>query len=483
MAYDITDMKTVQNLTAQINISQNIDRKEDIADGHRIMRGDLDHYVEQRLAQLWTKTHKYFRRSNASITKKIIDTKSTAYQESPMRVLDTEEETTAYKELTSKFKLDKSMELFDKTNNLDHYAALWVNRVMEEGDEEPTYTFRALNQSQFDRIINKQTMETEVVIVSMPESLVLEQIHGDNTLTDIQDESEDADKMVFYAMWTKENHIMIAFNKKNHKMKMLPIEGNENMINPLGMLPFVFLQEGDILSVPVRPSLPYKDIELNSCRSVLLTGCDVQALGKLIIKHPANQKVPKTVFDSPFTNTTLPQSTDEGSPETTAEYITPNTNVAEFKEVLDAYEKAIIEEEGITVQQTGDSSFSSGFERNLAMQSVRTIVEMNQRDYAQVENDIYLIVKRFHEAENSNIFRSERLKVLFPKPRPIQSRSEILDEIEKEIALGTIESWEKHIRLNPNLTEEEAREKDEAIQNQRANNALNLALSFDNREE
>ena len=123
-------------------------------------------------------------------------------------------------------------------------------------------------------------------------SSCFEQIHGDNVASIIQDEDEDKDKIKFYAMWTKKNHVVASFNTETRDVVLSPILGNEEMINPIGRIPAVFLQKGDESSVPSRPSLPFNDIEINACESVLLTGCDIQALGKLIVKHPDSQSMP-----------------------------------------------------------------------------------------------------------------------------------------------------------------------------------------------
>lgn len=477
--FDLNKQNDLKKIIQQINTPQNIERKEDIYDGHRIMNGDMKHYVKLRLKELWPESYKYFRLYTGSVTRQLDGKLSKAYQKKPLRKLDSKEESAKYDDILTAGKFHKAAQEYDSTWNLDEYACMWVNAIQNEDPETKIitrdYTFRALNQSEFDRIVNKQTLKTEVFIVSMPESLVLEQIEGDATLTDIQDEDEDKDNLAFYAIWTATQHVVVVYNKKNEKYKKLPIAGNTKGENPIGRIPAYFGQKKGEASVPPRPSVPFADLELAACRSVLLSGCDVNALGKLIIKHPEGQTVPKNLFDSPFTYLKLPQQNKRGdSVETSAEYINASPNIEEFRKVVNDFEGSILKEKGIGTESMGSQKFTSGEDRTVALKSELDIIESNQTHYCEMEEDVYDIIKSFEDAAESGMFRSDALVCGFPKHEPIQSRSSILDEIEKEMRLGTMEPWEKHVRLNPNLTEDEAKEKEQRIQDLRRNQFRNI---------
>lgn len=481
---DLNNDAQLKLLIADINTNQNITRKEDINDGHQILHGNMKHYVKKRLEELWPNSAKWFRLHTGSVTKKVIKKVAKAFQKPPIRKLSNNgkesAETTEYSDILKNGKYLKAAQEYDETFNLDDYACMWVNMIQSDKDDggiQRDYVFRALNQSEFDRKVNKQTLKTDVFIVSMPESLVLEQINGDSQKSILQDEDEDRDTMAFYAIWTATQHVMVAFSKKREEVKRLEIVGNENGINPIGRIPAFFDQRVGEATLPPRPSMPFADIELAACKSVLLSGCDIQALGKMVIKHPEDQDVSKKLFDSPFTHLLLPQKKKEGTKETTAEYINASPNIASFQEVLDKFEKDIVEEKGIGVEAVGDASFSSGMDRSVAMKSELDLIESNQMRYCEMEEDVFNIIQSFEAAAESGKFQNAEFSCGFPKHEPIQSRKALLDEIKLEMELGTMEPFEKHIRLNPNLTEAEAIEKEDKIQKSRADKLKTLMTS------
>lgn len=473
MTLDITDVSVVKQIINDINTPQNIERKKYISDSHRILDGSLEHFVQDRINCLFKETGKFFRISDTSVTKKVINTKAQAYKNPPIRKLTSESEDDFYKQVSEDGGLNKAMWMFDRTFNLDYQSCLWVDLVDQDSNK---FIFRNLDQSKFDRVFNSKTGETDVFIISTPHDVIRETIHGDSYLSLIQDEPEDADELEFYAMWTKENHVVAGVRIRNgrvQKIQLMPISGNEDMINPIGVIPAVFLQRGDEFSVPERNPLPNNDVEINACKSVMLTGCDIQSLGKLVIKYPESQSFPKTVLDSPFSYLGLPQIQDQ--PSTDAEYINPNSSIDKFQEVINDYERSMLEENEINAQAVGNASFTSGMDRALAMKSVTDCIEKNQMLYAKVENDVYSIVKAFMTSMNSNELKSDNLRVIYRKDKPLMTDKEVLENIKMKLEMGIIESWEKHIIVDPNLTEAEAREREAKIQ---AEKALNMNAMF-----
>jgi len=461
---DILNADEVKTFIEQINRDQNTKRKKLVNDGHRIANGDLEFYVKRRLKDLWPKSYTWFRNPNASLTGKVLNRIAKSYDEVPDRILKDDKETDYYQTLIENgdASLEKAMAEFDKTYIIDHYAAIWIS--INQEDEGNKYVFRGINQSSFDRKVNSKTLETEAVIISMSRNFDLTTIHGDGELSDIQDEPEDKDGLNYYALWTDKNHVLVTHDAETGTVKHIPIDGNEGMINPIGKIPFVFLQDGDVTQLPPRPSLPSNDVELNSCKAVLLSGCDIRALGKLVIKHPTEQEIPDAIFDSPFTYLALPQLSDPDAAETTAEYVNDSTNVSDFKEVISEYENDLLEDQGIVTGTVGNVKFTSAEDRELALKSENDRIKKNQSKYAKVEKGVYCIVKAYEDSLNNSQLTSDDIAIRYPKQQPIKSREQLLKEIEKEIQLGTMEPWEKHVRLNPNLTRKEAEKKEAVIQ-------------------
>jgi hypothetical protein len=476
---DILNPQEVAEFIKETKTSQNIERKELVDNGHRIANGELDFFVKERLKELWAQSYQWFRRPNASLTQKVLSRIGKGYDEPPERKTGNEKQDVYYNELITNgdASLNKAMAEFDKTYILDDYAAVWVSLIQEE--EEKKYVFRCLNQSQFDRKVNRKTLETEAVMVSMTNEFQRTRIHGDGVENEhAQDEPEDSQKE-YYALWNKTHHALVAWDLEKEEVFYEEIEGNEQRVNPIApVIPFVFEQVGDVTRLPARPSLPINDVELNSCKAVLLTGCDVRALGKLIVKHPAKQKIPQELYDSPFTFLDLPQSSDPEAAETTAEYINDTTNVAEFKDIIEAYENSLLEQEGISAGSVGNVKFTSAEDRELALKTENDRIKRNQSKYSNVEKGVFDIVKAYENSLQRTELNAESLDVRYPKQQPVKSRSQLLDEIEKEIKLGTIEPWEKHVRLNPNMTREEAEKKEEIISKIKQENFENFQSSF-----
>ena len=107
--------------------------------------------------------------------------------------------------------------------------------------------------------------------------------------------------------------------------------------------------------------------------------------------------------------------------------------------------------------------FTSGLDRAIAQADVTNQVEAHQGEYANVEDEIFQIVKAYQEIENKDRFVSEKLAVSYRKPKVLISDAETLANIEKQLKLGLIEEWEKFKIMNPNLSEEECRSKLERI--------------------
>ena len=67
-------------------------------------------------------------------------------------------------------------------------------------------------------------------------------------------------------------------------------------------------------------------------------------------------------------------------------------------------------------------------------------------------------------AIDSNALRSDDISILFRKPKPMLSTTELLDEIERKLELGLIEEHEKFQILDPNMDDDDARDKLERIE-------------------
>ena len=120
--------------------------------------------------------------------------------------------------------------------------------------------------------------------------------------------------------------------------------------------------------------------------------------------------------------------------------------------------------------------FTSGLDRAIAQADVTDQIEAQQAEYANVEDEVYQIVKGYQELENRDHFISDNLSVSYRKPKVLISDAETLANIEKQLNLGLIEEWEKFKIMNPNLSEEECRAKLERINKEKIEHQKMFAM-------
>ena len=76
-------------------------------------------------------------------------------------------------------------------------------------------------------------------------------------------------------------------------------------------------------------------------------------------------------------------------------------------------------------------------------------------------------------AESRPFSNDIEIEVIFPDPKPLMSRTELLDELDKELRLGLTTKKEALKRLHPNTTEEGIEELLEDLENERSDQANN----------
>jgi len=164
----------------------------------------------------------------------------------------------------------------------------------------------------------------------------------------------------------------------------------------------------------------------------------------------------------------LPQSNKPDAAPTDAKYISANPDLAGQLDVLKFDIVNILDDHGIKSKgaiEGGTDKFSSGFDRLLSEADVQDVVEDNQSLYSiTLEQGNFKVLKATEKAMNKKTFsENSELEVTFQKPKVLISDKETLENIEKRDELGLILPWEKHIIMNPNLTEEQAKAREEEI--------------------
>jgi len=476
------DNVQLKKLIDAINTDENKQRKKDAWTAYQCLEDNQEAYVRERLEYLYPMTHAKFRIGDISVVKKVIDKKNKAYKTPPIRTLATKQQTKALEEVYNKNNFNHAFAMADKYLNLYKYVALWLTYVnpQENSEElEGEFYLHALAPFQYDIVLDEITKKPVMFIMSYPSTDITGGSDFKNEI--IADSEADINSEVTkYSIWTATEFIRVWVDETNNIIK------TDLRTNELGVVPVGFLSYGDTSEYPPANNLHKQAIEWNVELSDLKTAAATQGHGQLVIEAPEG-KQQKTYHMGMHTSIVLPQSRKEGTPPTKAYYINASPDLAGQLSVLKFDLSGILDSQGITsssVISGGVDDVKSGFDRLLKEADVQDIVEYNQNLYANVlEPTIYKILQAYDSALNLARFTSPDITITFEKPKVLISDKETLDNIEKREELGLLLPWEKHILINPNLTEAEAKKKEEEIQAYKAEQAKAMQDAFNMNNE
>lgn len=469
----VLNEQTVRQIIADIETDQNKQRKARDFKSHQILKGNQREYVKSELQSIYPESHHIMRVSNVNVLKKVNTKVAKVYKDAPKRVVngkDNENLNTIYKDGN----FNSAYTKMDQGYNRSNCGLLWVQN---DPIEKTKYRLIYLNQFTFDVVINNDTLELEAVILSYPKTDVTSpnsSIYSDGVNQLIAEHQRDsANDATVYAMWTKDQHINVVrnINKNTTTIDYIKTDESDELVNDLGMLPFVWLTNDPYVpEYPVENPLADDSIEINLLNSTLLTATQ-QQIGQLLIKYPKGSKV-NTIHKGFSIVMELPQST-ENDPHvpTTAEYIVPNSDLAGMNTVIMDYAATILSDNGLEgASMAGQvQNFASGFERLVASASVVEVQKENQTYYAQLEEKVFNIIKKYDEINGTRLFSKEdELNVHFKEPQVIKSEKDRLEIIEKRDDLDLDEPHEKFMIDNPNMSPRDAKAKLKRIEKAKA---------------
>lgn len=432
----ILDSFAILGILSELNSDAEKDRVSAEIDSQEVFEGMLHLKIRDRLKKIYPKTWEAYNVADYNLHKKIIEKKAKSYIKAPVRQLDKDDETALYSKILSDFSFNDAMKLMDRYKNQHKYCAVGVIRERNPITNQDKFNFWALAPYEFAA---HRDNNGEIYAWSIPIGL-------------------DSEDNFHFSLWSKESHLKVK-TKDFNSFSIVPMEGNEQMVNPYGVIPFVYVPLDMTGAYPYPSSLPRQTVEVNTNLSIYLTSGNMQ-IGQLVLKHPKNQVI-DFVVNGLMTAMKLEQDTKENAPATDASYISPSPNLEGHKDSILTFMQLILDEHGInsnSVIKQGET-FTSGFDRLLSSADVQDIIEDNQDMYTRVENEVYKIIQAMHLRDGSFVFKSEKLKVKFARPKILTSDSEKLDNLKKKKELGLWEEWELVIEADPNLTEEEAKEK------------------------
>lgn len=474
---DLTNSEHVKRIILEIESEQNRRRKKNAWVLNQCKEGNQREYVQDTLASLYPETSSKFRLGDINICGKIDNKLSKAYKQAPLRKCEKDKESEALEAIYNDYHFDLAFKEADSIFNLHKYVFLWLtwqNPDSKLGIQVGSYVLHALKPYEYDLIRDQVTGEPIIFIQSQAESEVT-RLAGksdgvEQTITESQSDTSAESKI--YYLWDAKHYVEVVVKKSkghgNEAKETMSINYQEKKNNIIARLPGTYLQADSSVDYPVKSNLAYQSIDWNVAFSDLKTAAATQGHGQLVISHPEGQKF-KKVHMGMHTSVLLPQSKKPDAPPTTANYISASPDLAGQLDVLKFDITNLLDDYGIKAKgaiEGGADKFSSGLDRLLSEADVQDQVEGNQSLYAvTLEQGNFKTLKAYESAMSQNPFSTtESLAVTFEKPKVMISDKETLENIKSRDEQGLLMSWEKHVILNPNLSEKQAREREEAIQ-------------------
>lgn len=418
--------------------SENVTRRQKEYDSYVIDSGDQRDYVIARLKQLFPKSWQSMRVSDVAVMRKIYTKISQAYKKAPTRMFPYSQED--YEQLYSNGQFNRIFAEADRDYNRQKYLLLWVNQA----DDQNIY-LNSIKGFQSHVIVDATTGKLKLV------ALVYE----------IDKEKSEV------ALWTDEQHSKFKVNRTHDKITIerVAIDDNESGINPLGIIPFVFVSSRSGAQLPFMNNLYLQSIDCNIILSDLHTAGALQGYGQMVFKKPEGIKIENmhtgmtTALEIPLVEGALVQAD--------VSYINANPDLAGLERIAYKYMQSIYNDNGITTNVMNDSAnaFSSGFERVVAEADVQSLISCNQNIYNEIEKQVFNIINLY-----AGITEQGDLSVIYPKPTVLISDKETLENIKTRLDLGLITKAEALMILNPNLKNEEAEERLALIEQEKINN-------------
>lgn len=491
---DLLDSTVISTILNEINWGEERDRKRQAFDAYQVYSGNLKTYVEEQLSVTRPKSWRSYSISNISLSKMVTNKLSRSYDMEPIReVTEGDNETNQIKSeaLASVYEEAEASRQFkemDQIVNLHRHGLFWVNWR----EEEAKWQFVALAPYEFSLIRNKDTGKVECVILKYPDTTITSGARsvfgaagGDGRANWIAESQVDSGGQAdVYALWTDDQHVVVEVQDqevvtagvKSYKRNItyVDIPNNPNNINPLGMIPFVYVTKDNSPDNPTINPITEQTITFNSLWSELLTAANVQGTSIFTLSYPQSQQGNlETLTHGITTGIELPQVEDSDI-RTEADFISPNPDLANQKDVYVTYLRMVLAEHGITNSQGldggGAEMHPSALDRIIANADVQNIIYQNQQTlFEPLEMGVFKLIKRWNERVlmDTTFSDNDELFVKYPKPKILISDKETLDNIEKRMSLGLMMDWEALVAIDPNLTEQEAKKKIDDIKTER----------------
>lgn len=503
MAIDLLDKNVLFQIFSESNKSEEKDRRKHAFNAYQVYSGNQRIYTERELGRTRPKSWQSYTISDISVSKMVTDKRAQAYNEAPIRSINgNQQKTEALGQIYTEANASRELQFLDTVFNLQRYALMWVNYR----EEEAQYQFLTLQPYEFILVRDKDTGKLLVVGLNYPSNELTSDARNNDAksgdgISDLiaESQADSAASGETWVFWSDNNHVQVRHTsvkevvngvevlKKN--IEYVEIPDNPKMVNPLGTIPFVLISNDTSVDYPTVNPITEQSITFNVQQSETLTAKNIHGSGIQVFKYPEKFQGRFSKMSQGQTQAVeLPQSNNPDDKPTDFEYKTSGAQLGPMLESDLSYLKQILEEHGIENKNMdlGSTDQLSGVSRAIAGSSVQKIIEKNQQMYSGLEKEMFTIIKAWDELNKTRLFsKDDELQIVYQKPKVMVSDRETLDNIKLMLELEVIEDWEKFVKMDPNLSEIEARDKLERIESkkmQKAQSFLSREGNADNEE-
>ena len=268
-----------------------------------------------------------------------------------------------------------------------------------------------------------------------------------------------------YIFWTDETHVTTDVNGAAYRD---PSQGEEQFINPIGMMPVVNVardrdneawatQGEDMVDLTIALQMGWTDV---------MTIAKHQGFSILTI---TSEEEPKKLSIGVNRAVWL-KTNPSGGPQPSIGYVQGNSPLAEYKELLKELLGLLLTTNSMepgSIGGTQSRNFTSGFHALISMADSLEAVEADKPLMLNVEHESWEIIAAWHnwmfdanllpeEARALNKFSEEfDVNVQFADVRPLESEDERINRVKTLMDMGLLTRMDALKKLNPDLTGEQ----------------------------
>ena len=265
--------------------------------------------------------------------------------------------------------------------------------------------------------------------------------HRTKVLTDDSDNvseveyfiSYDAEEGEKWAYWSDDEHYYKIYTKEGNVVKEA-IEGNEQMINPYGVLPFVVMQKGfrdgeffDVYSGDDLVNITLDNAIYNTFKNYLIKW---QSFKQLVVTGTNVGQIDGQILD--------PASalTAEGE-DTNISLLDLQANLTQLVETIEASSTTVAVNYNISPSQfrmTGQTS--SGFALQMENKALDEFTADQQKDFIMYEKNLLELIVLIGNINTVGIPEAQEVDITFNPIRYSESMTDTLNAQEKSISLA-----------------------------------------------